>query len=107
MSNQAAQPNIIPVESVDQFVHVISAWHAQKMKELEQALAVPEGVAVEVTDDKAGTVEEVMLTGDVHKAFRAGLSTAMAALGNLPFVTLDAEEEEAPAAASEPVNDAG
>lgn len=107
MSNQAAQPNIIPVESVDQFVHLITAWHSQKMKELEQALAVPEGVAVEVTDDKAGTVEEVMLTGDAHKAFRAGLSTAMTALGNLPFVSLDAEEEEAPAAPSEPANDAG
>lgn len=86
-------PNIVPVQDIDQFAHVITAWHTQKMKELEQALAVPAGVAVEVTDEQ-GTVEEVMLTGDALKAFRAGLSTAMAALGNLPFVSLDAEEEE-------------
>lgn len=94
-----AQPDIIPAESVEQFAHVITAWHAQKMKELEQALVVPAGVGVEVTDEKTGVVEEVMLTGDALKAFRAGLSTAMAAFGNLPFVSIDAEEDapESPA----------
>lgn len=94
-----AQLDIIPAESIDQFAHVITAWHAQKMKELEQALAVPEGVGVEVTDGATGTVEEVILTGDALKAFRAGLSTAMAAFGNLPFVSIDAEEDapESPA----------
>lgn len=83
-------PAIVPIESLDQFVGILTRWHAHKVKVLEHMLSVPEGTEMQVDGG-----EPVPLTGDMMAGFRAGLSLALMELGNLPFVT--ATRSDAPA----------
>jgi len=92
MSEQQSQkPEVVPIETIDQFAAYITAWHSHKVAVLEHMLQVPEGTEMQV-DGGA----EVVLEGAVLAAFKAGISVSLMELGKLPFVT-QMEEQEATA----------
>ena len=80
----------VAVESLDQFVMVLTAWHDNKCQVLKHLLEIPEGSEVQVSDD-----EPRIMTADLLVGFRLGIEMALSELGTLPFV---AEMEDVPAA---------
>lgn len=82
-------PETVEVDNLDQFVQILTAWHAEKCAAVQHLLEVPEDTAFEIGE------ESLVLTGPALAGFKFGLEMAMMQLGTLPFV---AELEEEPAA---------
>jgi hypothetical protein len=76
------------VTELHEFVPLLQDWHAHQVKTVEHFFNVPEGQAVEIEGES-----EFVLSGDVLRGFKLGLSIAMSYLGNLPF---SAAMEEVP-----------
>ena len=84
----------IPVESLDQFVMILTAWHSEKCQVVQHLLTIPEGSEFEVgNDDEEKT--KIVLTGDALAAFKLGVEMAMMQMGELPFVA-EMEDEPVP-----------
>lgn len=86
------KPETIEIDSLDQFVKILTAWHSQKVAVLEHMLTIPEGSEMVVEGEPASPV---VMTGDILAGFKAGLGLALMELGTLPFLC------EEPAEASE------
>ena len=80
MSEAATQ--LVPVEDLDTFVAILSAWHEQKVAVLEHMMHIPDGSEVQVND---GAVQ--VLSGEYLTGFMLGVSVALMELGTLPFLT--------------------
>ena len=86
ISNDASlmmqEPNteIIDVESLDDFVHMLVSWHGHKHAILTHMLELPDGTSMQVGED-----EPVAMTGDMLAGFKAGIQLALMELGTLPF----------------------
>lgn len=74
-------PETVEITDVNQFVGILTDWHAQKVAILEHMLQVPDGTEMVVDDDTP-----IILTGDMLTGVRAGISLALMELGSLPFV---------------------
>lgn len=74
-------PDTIEITDINQFVGILSEWHAKKVAILEHMLQVPDGTEMIVD---GGT--PIILTGDMLAGVRAGISMALMELGSLPFV---------------------
>ena len=68
------------IDSLDQFMPLLQAWHQHQVAILEHMQRIPEGTDVAVEGAPPFT-----LTGDVMKAFQMGISISLAHLGTLPF----------------------
>lgn len=90
----------IPVNDVDQFARYVVQWHQNRMSQLEMALTAPPEVEILIADEQ-GKQEELALTPEQRKAFRAGLIVAKSLFKDLPFVFT----EEPMAALDDPGND--
>lgn len=103
-------PEIVPINDIDQFAFLVANWHANRLGQLQQALAVPD--EVEIACDFTGSGVDTPLTAEQRVAFKAGLIVAMDLFKELPFtVTPEPDAEESPATeqsqepGQEPVND--
>lgn len=76
-------PDHVEVENVNQFVDILSAWHANRVAVLEHMLSIPTGTEMELSD---GTKK--ILEGDFLDGFRAGIGLSLMQLGTLPFAEL-------------------
>lgn len=83
------KPPVLKIESVSQFVGLLMAWHAHKVKVLEHMISVPENTEMSIDGGKT-----VALTGEMLQGFKAGIALSLMELGTLPFVAI---EEDAPA----------
>lgn len=82
------QPTVeVEVADLDQFVRLISAWHASQTSRAKMLLGIPEGTTFEVDG------QDIVLTGDTIKGFKLGVEMVLMCLGTLPFVT---QTDEAP-----------
>lgn len=86
-----AEPEIIEVTDLDQFVRLLGKWHERGVKNLEHFLKMPEGIEVEVDGN-----ESKVLSGDLHEGFLLGLHFSLMQLGTLPF-GVEVDSAEAPA----------
>lgn len=86
---------IMPIESLDQFAGLLTAWHAEKVRVLEHMLQIPEGTEMVVDGGEA-----VPLIGDRLAGFKAGIQLSLMELGTLPFITESRDAEPAPADAA-------
>ena len=75
-------PATIEIEDLNQFVKMLAAWHAQKVKVLKYMLEVPEGTEMIVGEETPVTA---ILTGDMLVGFKAGIELSLIELGVLPF----------------------
>jgi hypothetical protein len=85
------------IETVDQFAAVLQGWHGPKVAAVKHMRDIPPGSEVTV-DTGNGEAKDVKLEGDTLLAFQAGLDTALAELGTLPFVGSVEDEEPEQAA---------
>jgi hypothetical protein len=85
---QEAQPDVLPIENMDQFVQILTAWHGERCAVVQQLLEVPEGSEFQV-----GDAPSLVLAGSMLDAFKLGIEMTMMQLGELPFV---AETEDHP-----------
>ncbi len=70
----------VMVESLDDFVRFLAAWHDKQVATLQHMMSIPEG-----SEAQAPGGEPILLAGDTHKGFVLGLQTALDFLGELPF----------------------
>lgn len=86
------KPETVLVQSIDQFIQLLSGWHQGKVQTLEHMLGMPEGIEVTFNDEAPQ-----ILSGDLHKGFLMGLSLALMELGTLPFAAeMDVDDKPAP-----------
>ena len=83
-------PETLPVDSLDQFVKLLTAWHQKQVNTLKHLAEIPEGTEVQIEEGV-----EVELTGEALASFKAGILAGLSLLGDLPFKP---EYEDAPAA---------
>jgi hypothetical protein len=95
------EPAPIPLETADQVVYHMLAWHQNRMGQLVHAMNVPADIPVEVTDHKTGEVIE--LNAEQMVGFHAGLSIAHSLFEKFPIQLIQADPE-APEAADEQPN---
>ena len=88
----------IPCDNLDQFVQVLTIWHADRCKAAQHLLTIPEGSEFEVGNEGEEQTK-IVLTGDALAAFKLGIQMVMMELGELPFVAEMEDEAPAPAAA--------
>lgn len=86
----SAEPTLM-IESLDDFVRVLSQWHASQVALLKHLQDIPDGSEVSVDDGAPVTLE-----GDMKRGFIIGLKTALDHLGTLPF-EVEFEQSAAPA----------
>jgi hypothetical protein len=89
---------IMPIQSLDQFAGLLTAWHAEKVRVLEHMLTIPEDTTMQLDGGP-----EVTMTADIMTGFRAGIQLSLMELGTLPFIT---ESRDAEPATADAANDA-
>ena len=89
----------IEITSIDNFAQLLASWHATRLNQLEQAMNVPDDVAIEFTDENG---EVVTLTAEQRAGFKAGLTIAKSLFVDLPFVF--SQEDASEQAAEETAN---
>lgn len=82
----------VPITDMGQAVGMIIDWHNNKTAIVQHMLTIPEGTSADIEGQ-----EPLVLTGDVLRAYRLGVQTALAELGKLPFRAEYVEESNDPA----------
>lgn len=95
-TTEQAQPETLYVESIDQFIALLFAWHENKIKTLEHMLSIPEGTEVAFGDETP-----TVLSGDVLKGYQMGLGLALIEVGTLPFMAEPVPSDETSATSDE------
>ena len=86
---EAVEPvaTTVPIESIDQFAHLMISWHENAVATVKHLAQAPEGMEVIIGQD-----EPFKLEGDTYHGFKLGLELALNFLGTMPFA---AEHEPA------------
>lgn len=79
------QPDVLPIDSVDQLFQVLTAWHGERCAVVQQLLEIPEGAEFQIGDEGAEK-QTITLTGEALAGFKFGIEMTMMHLGTLPFV---------------------
>ena len=87
---EAQKPDLIPIQNIDHFIHLIVGWHNNRVALLKHMMALPAGTEMQVNE-----TESVVMDGERLEGFKAGLGLALMEMGDLPFVV----ETEEPATA--------
>lgn len=87
------EPDLVPVDNLDQFVRMLVHWHQHKVKELLHYQQVPEGIEVTISSIDGSEVTH-LLAGDLRKGFILGIEAALMGLGSLPFAVETATDED-------------
>ena len=85
---------IITIDSLDQFVTILAAWHSDKCAVVKHMLELPDGA--EFTIGEGDQEAPLILTGDAMAGFKFGIEMALMQLGTLPFVAEMEEPEPVP-----------
>jgi hypothetical protein len=81
------------MNNIDQMAFLVAEWFENAHKQAQMAYEVPDGQPITVTFEKDGKAEELVLTGDLLKGFKAGCIVLMNIFGQLPFARV---QEPAP-----------
>ena len=83
---EAQKPELIPIQNIDHFIHLIVGWHNNRVALLKHMMALPAGTEMQVDENKT-----VVMDGERLEGFKDGLGLALMELGDLPFVVETAE----------------
>ena len=78
---EAQKPELIPIQNIDHFIHLIVGWHNKRVALLKHMMALPAGTEMQVDENKT-----VVMDGERLEGFKDGLGLALMELGDLPFV---------------------
>ena len=81
MSAVPENQELLQIEDLDMLVKHLTLWHTSKVAMLKHMLKVPDGTEAELNEG-----EKILLTGDMLKGFRVGVTLGLSELGTLPFV---------------------
>lgn len=87
------QDQIAPIQNMDQFAMLMSVWFDNNHKQARQMLEVPDGQPVSIGLEPGAEPEELVLTGDLLKGFKAGIIAMTHIFGELPFGAAPAPTE--------------
>ena len=73
-------PDVVPIQSVDQFMQILVAWHGERIKTVKKLLEVPKGTAFEIGEDS------FVLNDKELAGFKFGIELVLMQIGELPFV---------------------
>lgn len=80
---------MIPLDTAEQIGDLIDLWHSGQVATLKHLQKIPDGSKFTV-----GT-EEITLSGDTLKGFKAGIETSLMLLGKLPIEFIEDDVETA------------
>ena len=83
---EAQKPELIPIQNIDHFIHLIVGWHNNRVALLKHMMALPAGTEMQVNETTS-----VVMDGERLEGFKDGLGLALMELGDLPFVVETAE----------------
>ena len=83
---EAQKPDLIPIQNIDHFIHLIVGWHNNRVAILKHMLSLPAGTQMQINE-----TESVVMDGERLEGFKDGLGLALMELGDLPFVVETAE----------------
>ena len=72
-------PETIVIQDLDQFVKILTAWHAERVALVNKLLEIPAGTAFEIGD------ASLTLSDDALPYFKFGVEMALMQLDTLPF----------------------
>ena len=78
---EAQKPELIPIQNIDHFIHLIVGWHNNRVALLKHMMTLPAGTEMQVDENKT-----VVMDGERLEGFKDGLGLALMELGDLPFV---------------------
>ena len=78
---EAQKPELIPIQNIDHFIHLIVGWHNNRVAILKHMLSLPAGTQMQINE-----TESVVMDGERLEGFKDGLGLALMELGDLPFV---------------------
>lgn len=87
-----SNPDVLMVETVDDFASLIAAWHHNRISQLQMAISAPDDVEIQFS--LAEGEPEVTMNADNLAGFRAGLALALNLFGKLPFDAIPVEPTE-------------
>lgn len=87
-----SNPDVIMIESVDDFASLIATWHHNRVSQLHMALNAPDDVEIQFS--LAEGEPEVTMNADNLAGFKAGLALALNLFGKLPFDAIPEETTE-------------
>lgn len=76
---------------IEMIVGTVINWHSKGMENAKHLLDVPEDTETIIVIE--GVETPLKLSGDIRKAFIAGVITAVSAFNDLPFIAVDPEGE--------------
>lgn len=91
MTDPVNQPDIVPLNSIDDFALLVIAWQQNVLAQLKQLYDIPEGTPVDVVLEETAPEEELVLEGNTLKGFKTGLATAISLFKQLPFEAQEVE----------------
>ena len=83
---EAQKPELIPIQNIDHFIHLIVGWHNNRVAILKHMLSLPAGTQMQINE-----TESVVMDGERLEGFKDGLGLALMELGDLPFVVENVE----------------
>lgn len=90
-----SETNNNEITSLGEFILRVQDWHAQRVANLQHFLDIPDTGDIEIEFEG----KTLKLEGDALLAFRAGISSSLDALGQLPFKGIEdssADDIDAP-----------
>lgn len=105
-TSEAAPAEVGILQSVEQAIFLTAAWADRNQKEIAQMLLVPDGEEITIQLERDAEPEQLVLTGDALKGFKAGLIVASNIFGDLPFAKASDEQVAAYQAAQAPAEQA-
>lgn len=112
MDNQSNQEQAkateeaMPINTMDQLAFLVASWFDGSHAQITQMMEVPDGTPITIQFTEDGPSEEVVLTGEALKGFRAAMVVAANIFGELPFAA-NVPVDEAEAASDMEVNESG
>jgi hypothetical protein len=99
--NPALPEGTEAITNMDQLAFLVANWFDNGQAQAHQLLQVPDGQPITVTLEKDAEPEQLVLTGDTLKGFKAGIIVMANIFGQLPFGRTVAPTPVEPAASND------
>jgi hypothetical protein len=73
------------INDLNAFAAGLEDWHVKMCERAEQMMEIPDGFVIEFNPGNGLPVQPLTLTGDVHTAFLAGITSGAGTFSKLPF----------------------
>lgn len=84
------------INDLNAFAAGLEDWHVRMCERASQMMEIPDGFVIEFDPGNGQMVQTLTLTGDVHSAFLAGVTSGAGTFSKLPFaISIEDAPEDA------------